>query len=90
MKWVVFGWLNYIGDIGPTDYVAPNDIAIGFVYKWNRSTSFLSFFLYLWQIGSQDRNADVPLQKRERAFENSVHEFSAGLEFNFFEFDFHH
>ena len=30
---VFLGGSNYIGEIGPTDYIAPNDIAIGLLYK---------------------------------------------------------
>ena len=34
---VFLGGSNYIGDIGPTTYVAPNNLAFGLLYKWNKS-----------------------------------------------------
>jgi hypothetical protein len=33
----VFYGSNYIGDIGPTTYIAPNEPAFGILYKWNKS-----------------------------------------------------
>ena len=35
---IFVGGSNYIGDIGPTDYISPNEPTIGLLYKWNRST----------------------------------------------------
>lgn len=88
---VFLGGSNYIGDVGPTNYIAPNDIAIGFVYKWNRSTRHTYRFSYTYgQLSSNDADSDVPDRNlRGLSFENKVNEFSAGLEFNFFDFDLH-
>jgi hypothetical protein len=85
------GGTNYIGDVGPTTYIAPNNLAVGFVYKWNRSTRHSYRFSYTYgSIGSKDVDAESP-DRKLRAFEftNTLHEFSAGIEFNFFEFDLH-
>ena len=89
---VFLGGSNYIGDVGPTNYIAPNDIAIGFVYKWNRSTRHTYRFSYTYgQLSSNDADSDVPDRNlRGLSFENKVNELSAGLEFNFFDFDLHH
>jgi hypothetical protein len=88
---VFLGGSNYIGDVGPTNYIAPNDMAIGFVYKWNRSTRHTYRFSYTYcQVSSNDADSDVPDRNlRGLSFENKVNEFSAGLEFNFFDFDLH-
>jgi hypothetical protein len=88
---VFLGGSNYIGDVGPTNYIAPNDMAIGFVYKWNRSTRHTYRFSYTYgQLSSNDADSDVPDRNlRGLSFENKVNEFSAGLEFNFFDFDLH-
>lgn len=88
---VFLGGSNYIGDVGPTTYIAPNDIAIGFVYKWNRSTRHSYRFSYTYgKISSDDLDSDMPdRNQRGLSFENNIHDFSAGLEFNFFEFDLH-
>ena len=34
---VFLGGSNFIGDIGKTNYVDPNEFAFGFLYKWNKS-----------------------------------------------------
>ena len=30
---VFLGGSNYIGDVGPTDYISPNEPAFGIIYK---------------------------------------------------------
>lgn len=88
---VFAGGSNYIGEVGPTDYIAPNEPAIGLLYKWNRSPrhSWRASFTY-GKLASDDADSEVSGRK-ERGYriENSVKEFSAGLEFNFFEFNLH-
>ncbi|MDD2985120.1 DUF6089 family protein [Flavobacterium sp.] len=85
------GGSNYIGDVGPTTYIAPHDVALGFVYRWNRSTRHSYRFSYTYgKISSDDLDSDMPDRyERGLSFKNNIHEFSAGLEFNFFEFDLH-
>ncbi len=85
------GGANYIGDVGPTTYIAPNDLAIGIIYKWNRSTRHTYRFSYTYgKISSNDLDADVADRNlRGFNFKNTLHEASAGMEFNFFEFDLH-
>ena len=34
------GGVNYVGDIGGTYYVYPENPAFGLVYKWNRTTRY--------------------------------------------------
>ena len=34
---VLLGGSNYIGDIGNTNFIAPNQPAYGILYKWNKS-----------------------------------------------------
>ncbi len=88
---VFLGGANYIGDIGKTDYVNPSDLAFGIVYKWNRSPRHAyRFSLFHGQISANDLDSEVPGRyKRGLSFENTVTEFSAGLEFNFFDFNLH-
>ena len=88
---VFLGGANYIGDVGPTTYISPNKPAFGIIYKWNRSPRHSWRFSYIHgQIGSNDYNSDV-LSRSLRGinFQNNIDEFSAGLEFNFFDFDLH-
>lgn len=88
---VFLGGSNYIGDVGPTDYISPNEPAFGVIYKWNRSTRHSYRFSYFQgNISSKDMDSDVPSRKlRGNSFKNNIKEFSAGIEFNFFEFDLH-
>ena len=88
---VFVGGVNYIGDVGPTTYIAPNEPAIGILYKWNRSPRHAYRFSYTQgSLKSKDIDSDVPSRNlRGNSFENSVKEFSAGLEFNFMDFDLH-
>jgi hypothetical protein len=88
---IFVGGSNYIGDIGPTTYIAPQDLALGILYKWNRSTRHSFRFSYTYaKISSDDLDSDAANRKdRGYAFENTINEFSAGIEFNFFDFDLH-
>src|SRR4030095_15421864 len=88
---VFLGGANFMGDVGATNYVKPNEFAFGALYKWNRSPR------YSWRISythakltADDSKSDQPArQQRDYDFENSIDEFSAGLEFNFFNFNLH-
>lgn len=85
------GGNNYIGDVGPTNYVKPNEFAFGLLYKWNKSPRHSWRISYTQgKITSDDKDSDMPARKqRGLNFENSVKELSLGLEFNFFDFNLH-
>ncbi|MBA9072888.1 hypothetical protein GGR22_001014 [Flavobacterium gossypii] len=85
------GGNNYIGDVGPTNYVKPNEFAFGVLYKWNKSPRHSWRISYTQgKITSDDKDSDMPARKqRGLNFENSVKELSLGLEFNFFDFNLH-
>lgn len=88
---VFAGGSNYIGDVGPTDYIAPNEPALGIIYKWNKSPrhSWRASFTVA-DIKSKDADSDVSGRKqRGYSFDNTVKELSLGLEFNFFDFNLH-
>nr|WP_322623038.1 DUF6089 family protein [uncultured Flavobacterium sp.] len=85
------GGANYVGDVGPTTYIAPKDLSLGVFYRWNRSTrhSWRVGFTY-GKITADDADSDSAGRKlRGYSFENSVKELSLALEFNFFEFNLH-
>lgn len=88
---VFLGGGNYVGDIGKTNYIAPNEFAFGALYKWNKSPRHSwRFSIVHSKITANDEDSDVQGRKlRSLDFENSVTEFSAGLEFNFFDFNLH-
>ena len=82
---------NYIGDVGKTDYINPNKVAVGILYKWNKSPRHSYRFSYTQSaIVSDDADSEIPGRElRGYSFKNSIKEFSAGLEFNFFDFNLH-
>lgn len=88
---VFLGGSNYVGDIGPTNYVAPNKPAFGILYKWNKSPRHSYRFSYTQTtIASNDKNSkDASRNLRDLNFENSIKEVSLGLEFDFFDFNLH-
>ena len=88
---VFLGGSNYIGDVGPTTYIAPDEFAFGLVYKWNKSPRHSWRFSYNQaKISSSDLNSDSPGRtQRGFHFENNLKEVSLGLEFNFFDFNLH-
>lgn len=88
---VFVGGSNYIGDVGSMDYLAPNDAAFGVLYKWNKSTRHSWRFSYTQAtITARDVDSKAP-NRNLRGFEikNDIKEISAGLEFNFLDFDLH-
>lgn len=88
---VFVGGSNYVGDIGPTTYIAPNELAFGLLYKWNRSPRHSWRFSYTQsKISSNDADSEEPSRnQRDYEFKNSIKEVSLGLEFNFFDFNLH-
>jgi hypothetical protein len=88
---VFVGGSNYIGDIGSTTYLAPNETAFGFLYKWNKSPRHSWRISYMQSnVTGQDKKADSQLRKdRNYAFTNAIKEGSVGMEFNFQDFNLH-
>jgi outer membrane protein W len=88
---VFIGGSNYIGDVGPTTYIAPNEPTIGLLYKWNKSPRHAYRFSYTQsKITSNDLDSNEPSRSlRGYHFENNIKEVSLALEFNFFDFNLH-
>lgn len=85
------GGSNYIGDVGKTTYISPNDLAVGAIFKWNISKrySWRASAIYS-KISAFDVNSkDTSRQERGYEFENTLKELSIGLEFNFLDFNLH-
>src|SRR5690606_9556527 len=88
---VFLGGSNVIGDVGATDYIAPNQLAIGGIYKWNRSARHsFRFSLMYSDLEMNDLKSDDP-RRQERGYiiTNDLVEASLGLEFTFFDFNLH-
>jgi len=85
------GGTNYIGDVGPTNYINPSKPALGILYKWNKSPRHSWRISYMQgKISSDDADSKVAGRRdRGYSFDNNIKELSLGLEFNFFDFDLH-
>ncbi len=86
---LTFGGSNFIGDIGRTNYVYPNKAAGGVIYKYNINTriALRGSYTYL-PISGDDADAENEYRKLQaRSFNNTIHEFAAGVEINFYEYD---
>lgn len=88
---VFVGGSNFIGDVGATNYVKPNELAFGLLYKWNKSPrhsyriSYTQSTISGYDVQSEDRRRI----NRDFRFENDIKDLTAGLEFNFFNFNLH-
>lgn len=88
---VYMGYSNFIGDVGATNYINPNHLAYGAIYKWNRSPRH-SFRATVTRtlLEGKDINSDDPSRKlRGYQFKNTITELSVGMEFTFWEFNLH-
>ena len=86
---IIIGGSNYIGDIGPTNYIYPNKLAAGVIYKYNLNPriALRGTFTY-FDISSKDADSDnIGRQVRDLEFTNSIKELAVGVEFSWFEYD---
>ena len=88
---VFLGGSNFIGDVGKTDYISPNQVAFGFLYKWNKSPRHSYRVSYMQSsIAGNDLDSEVPGRYlRGYKFKNGIKELSIGMEFDFFDFNLH-
>ncbi|GGE01748.1 hypothetical protein GCM10011312_26460 [Planktosalinus lacus] len=87
----LLGGSNYIGDVGPTTYINPNNLAVGGMFRWNRSPRH-SFRFTAMIAGLESDDADSKETRRQQrgfSFNNSVKELSLGIEYTFWEFNTH-
>jgi hypothetical protein len=88
---VSFGGTNYVGDIGKTSYLNPNNPAGAIFYKYNTNPriALRATFSYLPILGN-DLNALTDFRRDRKpnlSFSNTINELAVGLEYNFYEFD---
>ncbi|WP_405573599.1 DUF6089 family protein [Winogradskyella sp. Asnod2-B02-A] len=88
---VFAGGSNFIGDVGATDYISPNQPAFGAIVKWNRSPrhSFRASVIFTELKGLDVKSDDPRRKERGYEFNTSIIEISAGMEFTFLDFDLH-
>lgn len=85
------GGSNFIGDIGSTNYIAPNELAFGGIYKWNRSPrhSYRISAIFTDLKGFDSKSDDPRRIQRDYDFSTKIIELSAGMEFTFTDFNLH-
>ncbi len=88
---VFAGGANVIGDVGRTNYILPSGPAFGGVFKWNKSKRYAWRASVIYGSFTADDTKSSKSSREQRAFviDNSVLEASAGLEFNFVEYNLH-
>lgn len=88
---VFAGGSNFIGDVGATDYISPNQGAFGAIFKWNRSArhSFRASVIFSDLEGIDGKSDDPRRRQRGYNFNTSILEISAGMEFTFWDFNLH-
>lgn len=88
---VYVGGSNFIGDVGATNYISPNQLALGAVYRWNRSIrhSYRASLIYSEFEGNDSKSDDPRRKQRGLNFTNKIIEASVGMELTFFDFDLH-
>ncbi len=88
---VFAGGSNFIGDVGSTKYISPNQPAFGIIAKWNRSPrhSFRASVIFSDLKGVDGKSDDPRRKQRGYQFKSSIMEISAGMEFTFIDFDLH-
>ncbi len=85
------GGLNNIGDVGRMNFISPSGPAFGGIFKWNKSRRYAWRGSVLYgQFTADDAKSDLASrQQRGYSLDNSILEVSAGLEFNFVEYNLH-
>lgn len=86
---VFAGGSNYIGDIGSTNYIYPNDVAGGIIYKYNMNPriALRGTFTYAQISGDDSKSNNIARKQRNLNFSNTIKEFAVGLEFSYFEYN---
>lgn len=85
------GGSNYIGEIGRDQFIAPNNLSFGGIYRWNKSSRHAYRLSYTYgKITANDLDVEGGSRpNRGLQFENRLHDLTLGLEINFLEFDLH-
>jgi hypothetical protein len=86
---VFAGTSNVVGDVGSTEYIQFNDVAIGGVFKWNRSSrhSFRASIISANMVGDDNDSDDVSRDLRGLKYNYSLIEASLGMEYTFWDWE---
>lgn len=85
------GGTNMIGDVGRTNYILPSGEAYGALFKWNKRKRYAwRASVYRGRFTADDSKSSQPSrQQRDYLVENSITEYSMGMEFNFVDYNLH-
>ncbi len=88
---VFAGGANNIGDVGRTNFILPSNGAFGGLFKWNKSKRYAWRASAIYGKFTADDSKSNMTSRQQRGYEvdNSILEVSAGLEFNFVEYNLH-
>ena len=83
------GGVNYVGDVGPTNYIRPNNTGSTILYKYNLNPriAIRGNFSYFNLSGNDADSENKIRQQRGESFKNSINEFAVGIEYNFYKYD---
>ena len=87
----MIGGANYIGDVGKTNYINPNSLAVGGLFKWNRSArhAFRGSVMIARIKGDDAESSNSRRKQRGYSFKNTIKEVSVGIEYTFWDFEVH-
>lgn len=85
------GGTNNIGDVGRTNFILPSGPAYGALFKWNKSKRYaFRASIFKGNFTADDTKSSMPSrEQRGYRVENSILEYSLGIEFNFVEYNLH-
>lgn len=85
------GGANNIGDVGRTNFILPSDLAFGGLFKWNKSQRYAWRASMIYGKFTADDSKSSISSRKQRGYvmDNSILEMSAGIEFNFVEYNLH-
>jgi hypothetical protein len=85
------GGLNVIGDVGRTNFILPSGIAFGGIFKWNKSKRYAwrTSVFYGDFTADDTKSSFSSREQRGYTVDNSILEFSLGIEYNFVEYNLH-
>ncbi|MDC6350036.1 DUF6089 family protein [Zeaxanthinibacter sp. PT1] len=85
------GGANAIGEVGRTNFILPNGPAFGGIFKWNKSKRYAWRASLIYGSFTMDDAKSDQFARQQRGYvvDNNVLEASAGLEFNFVEYNLH-
>lgn len=83
------GGVNYVGDVGKTNYIQPNNPGGSIIYKYNLNPriAIRGSYSYFSLVGDDADSENKIRQQRGFNFKNPINEFAVGIEYNFYEYD---